>query len=175
MLSAHPTNVIAIALSMIVEMTSLTPRVTLSTPAMPAHAAPTNIATRIAKTTLNLPGNSAKPATMAAEYDAMVYCPSTPMLKRFIRKPTAAAIAEMKIIELWLAMFTQAREVGGLRITDQKSLRDAPATTSTRLVTSTATTSATSGAAMAPMILRVSAEFMPGPLRRSWLRRDPVA
>ena len=30
------------AFSMIVEMTSLTPRVTLSTPAMPAHSAPTD-------------------------------------------------------------------------------------------------------------------------------------
>ena len=78
-----------------------------------------------------------------------MYCPSTPMLNRFIRKPMAAAIADMKIIELWLAMLTQAREVGGLKITDQKSLSDAPATRSTRLVTMTATTSATSGAAIA--------------------------
>ena len=32
---------------MIVEMTSLTPRVTLSTPAIPAHSEPTSIATRM--------------------------------------------------------------------------------------------------------------------------------
>ena len=40
------------AFSMIVEMTSLTPRVARSTPAMPAHSAPTAIAHRMASTVL---------------------------------------------------------------------------------------------------------------------------
>ncbi len=40
------------ALSMIVEMTSLTPRVARSRPAMPAHAAPTAMAARTASTVL---------------------------------------------------------------------------------------------------------------------------
>ena len=44
------------AFSMIVEMTSLTPRVTRSRPAMPAHRAPATIATRMASTVLSLPG-----------------------------------------------------------------------------------------------------------------------
>ncbi len=38
------------AFSMIVEITSLTPRVTRRTPAMPAHSAPVSTATRIAPT-----------------------------------------------------------------------------------------------------------------------------
>ena len=42
----------AIAFSMIVEMTSLTPRVARRTPAMPAQTAPTAIATMIASTVL---------------------------------------------------------------------------------------------------------------------------
>ena len=37
---------------MIVEMTSLTPRVARSTPAMPAHSAPATIAARIASAVL---------------------------------------------------------------------------------------------------------------------------
>ena len=40
------------ALSMIVEMTSLTPRVARRTPAMPAQSAPTAIAQRIASAVL---------------------------------------------------------------------------------------------------------------------------
>jgi hypothetical protein len=39
---------VEIAFSMIVEMTSLTPRLARSTPAIPAHAAPTRIAATIA-------------------------------------------------------------------------------------------------------------------------------
>ena len=42
----------AIALSMIVEITSLTPRVTLSNPAIPAQMEPTAIATTMPKMTL---------------------------------------------------------------------------------------------------------------------------
>ena len=44
-------------LSMIVEITSLTPRVTLSTPAIEAHAAPTTIATSMMKLTWNGAGS----------------------------------------------------------------------------------------------------------------------
>ena len=46
--------------------------------------------------------------TTAATYDAMTYSPSTPMLNRliFMRKPTAAASADRKIIEDWLTMLT---------------------------------------------------------------------
>ncbi len=76
---------------MIVEMTSLTPRVARSTPAMPAHAAPTRTAARIASAMLSGPGSHASPATTAAAKAAMRYCPSTPMLNRFIRKPIATA------------------------------------------------------------------------------------
>ncbi len=63
----------AIALSMIVEMTSLTPRVTRRRPAMPAHAAPTSIAAKTAKTVLRYPGSHASPATTAAAKDATRY------------------------------------------------------------------------------------------------------
>ncbi len=82
------------AFSMIVEMTSLTPRVTRSRPAMPAHSAPATIATTMASTVLALPGSQASPATTAAAKAPMRYWPSTPMLKRFIRKPMAAAMPE---------------------------------------------------------------------------------
>ena len=82
------------AFSMIVEMTSLTPRVTFSSPAIPAQDAPTRAASTSGTATFSRPGKTAAPATAAATYDAIVYCPSTPMLKRFIRKPIAAAIPE---------------------------------------------------------------------------------
>ena len=82
------------ALSMIVEMTSLTPRVARSTPAIPAQSAPTAIAHSTASTVLSAPGSQASPATTAAVKAATRYCPSTPMLNRFIRKPMAAARPE---------------------------------------------------------------------------------
>ena len=44
------------AFSMIVEMTSLTPRVTRSRPAMPAQRAPATIATTMAARVFGLPG-----------------------------------------------------------------------------------------------------------------------
>jgi hypothetical protein len=47
----------AIAFSMIVEITSLTPRVTFSTPAREAHTAPTTIATTMETATLTGPGS----------------------------------------------------------------------------------------------------------------------
>ena len=80
------------ALSMIVEMTSLTPRVTLSSPAMPAQRPPAAMATRSETTMLSGPGSHACPAKTAAANAATRYCPSTPMLKRFIRNPMATAI-----------------------------------------------------------------------------------
>ena len=91
---------------MIVEITSLTPRVTLRTPAMPAQIEPTSIATTSPSTTLRKPGRIAAPTTIAAAYDAIWYWPSTPMLNRFIRKPMAAARADRKIIDVWLTMLT---------------------------------------------------------------------
>ena len=57
--SRNATSAVAIALSMIVEITSLTPRVTLSTAATPAHIAPTSIATMIVRTMLS---NAGQPA-----------------------------------------------------------------------------------------------------------------
>ena len=86
----------AIAFSMIVEMTSLTPRVTFSTAAMPAQAAPTAIATNSVMMMRRKPGTddmNAAPATAADSSAASRYCPSTPMLNRFILKPTATATA----------------------------------------------------------------------------------
>src|SRR5450756_1153230 len=48
---------VAMALSMIVEITSETPRVTLSQPAMPAQAAPTTTAIRSETMMLSQPGS----------------------------------------------------------------------------------------------------------------------
>ncbi len=78
-------------LSMIVEMTSLTPRVTLSTAAMPAQKAPTTTATSTTTIISSGPGRSSQPPTAAAKNAAIWYWPSTPMLNRFIRKPMATA------------------------------------------------------------------------------------
>ncbi len=78
---------------MIVVMTSLTPRVVLSTPAMPAHSAPTAIAVMMITGICSTPGSASAPPTTAAKNAATRYCPSTPMLNRFIRKPMATAAA----------------------------------------------------------------------------------
>lgn len=83
------------ALSMIVAITSETPRPTLSSPAMPAQMAPDAIATSSATAMFSQPGSQPWPAKTAAAKDATRYCPSTPMLNRFIRKPMATATAEM--------------------------------------------------------------------------------
>lgn len=82
---------VAIALSMIVEMTSLTPRVTFRTPAMPAHTAPVPMAHRMISGMEIQPGVVSAPPRTAAKNAAMRYWPSTPMLNRFIRKPMATA------------------------------------------------------------------------------------
>lgn len=84
---------VAMELSMIVETTSLTPRVVLRMPAMPAQNAPTSIATMTIRAIWNGPGRSTLAPTRAAIIAARRYWPSTPMLKRFIRKPTATARA----------------------------------------------------------------------------------
>ena len=81
-------------LSMIVEMTSLTPRVTLSRPAIPAHRPPAAMATTMATMMFSQPGSQPWPAKTAAAKAATRYCPSTPMLNRFIRKPMATATAD---------------------------------------------------------------------------------
>ena len=77
------------ALSMIVEMTSLTPRVDLrSTPAMPAHATPTSIATRRMTARCRTRRERERPRRRRRRSSAASrYWPSTPMLNRFILKP----------------------------------------------------------------------------------------
>ena len=61
---------------------------------MPAHRAPTTTATTTITTISSGPGSVSQPPTRAAKNAAMRYCPSTPMLNRFIRKPMATASAE---------------------------------------------------------------------------------
>ena len=85
---------VAMKFSMIVEMTSLTPRVTLSRPAMPAHMAPTNMATAMTRPMCSGAGRTTAPPTAAASIAASRYWPSTPMLNRFILKPIATATAD---------------------------------------------------------------------------------
>ena len=87
---------VAIEFSMIVLITSLTPRVTLSSAAMPAQNAPTAIATMRVIAIRSGPGRmlmKAAPATAADSIAASRYWPSTPMLNRFILKPMATATA----------------------------------------------------------------------------------
>ena len=85
----------AMALSMIVEITSLMPRLTFNTPATPEYAAPTVIPTSRIKATCSGAGNRTTPPTSAATKAASRYWPSTPMLNRFMRNPIAAAMPEM--------------------------------------------------------------------------------
>ena len=83
---------VAIPLSMIVLITSLTPRQALRAPAIAAQAAPTTTATRIVSPTWSGAGRTTAPPTTAAKNTASRYCPSMPMLNSSIRKPMAAAI-----------------------------------------------------------------------------------
>lgn len=78
---------------MIVETTSLTPRVVFRNPAMPAQKAPTSIATMTIRAIWNGPGRLRLAPTSAATIAASRYWPSTPMLKRFILNPIATASA----------------------------------------------------------------------------------
>ncbi len=81
--------------SMIVEMTSLTPRVTFSSAAIPAqNAVPASIATTMVATWRSPLGSATEPANAPASTAANRYWPSTPMLNRFIRKPMATATAD---------------------------------------------------------------------------------
>ena len=84
----------AIELSMIVEMTSLTPRVVLRMPASPAYSAPTTIATTMMTRMWRTCGRLMRPPICAANKKATRYWPSTPMLNRFMRNPIAAATAD---------------------------------------------------------------------------------
>lgn len=86
-------RLVAMALSMIVATTSLTPRVVLRMPAMPAQKAPVSMATRIRSGIWRGAGRATCAPTTAVAIAARRYWPSTPMLKRFIRKPTATASA----------------------------------------------------------------------------------
>ena len=63
----------AIALSMIVEITSLMPRVVLSRPANPLQSAPTIIATTTMKITWRKPGSTIAPPAAAAMNPASWY------------------------------------------------------------------------------------------------------
>src|SRR5262245_66474002 len=62
-LSNQAINPVAMKFSMIVEMTSLTPRVTLSTAAIPAHIAPTSTAVSNVTHTGSGAGNANRPTT----------------------------------------------------------------------------------------------------------------
>ena len=79
------------AFSMMVEITSFTPRVTFSTPAAPENVPPTIMATSRMNATCSTDGSSTWAPTWAATMKARMYWPSTPMLNRFMRKPMAAA------------------------------------------------------------------------------------
>ena len=85
---------VAMKLSMIVEITSLTPRVTLRRPARPAQRPPTVTATNKINATWIGPHRLNCEPTQAAINEARMYCPSTPMLNRFILNPTATAVAD---------------------------------------------------------------------------------
>jgi hypothetical protein len=77
--------------SMIVEMTSLTPRYALSSAAIPAQAAPTSTPTRMITAVCSTGGSATAPPTIAATHAASRNWPSTPMLNSFIWKPIATA------------------------------------------------------------------------------------
>ncbi len=100
----------AIWLSMIVEITSLTLRVTLSTPAIPAHREPTTIATRMMNPTCRGAGNATSAPAHAAISPARRYWPSTPMLNRFIWNPIATATPAMNSGVAWLMIDVMPRE-----------------------------------------------------------------
>ncbi len=85
---------VAMELSMIVEITSLTPRNTLRSAAIKAHNAPTTIAIARMKLTCRGAGNVTAAPAAADSTAAKRYCPSTPMLNNAILKPIATASAE---------------------------------------------------------------------------------
>ena len=81
-------------LSMIVEITSLTPRVTLSAPAIAAQTCPPSMATTRISGTWRTAGRSTLAPTQAAISAAIVYWPSTPMLNSPILNAMANATPE---------------------------------------------------------------------------------
>ncbi len=168
----------AMALSMMVEITSLIPRVTFSTPATPAYAEPTVMPTKRISMTCSGAGRWTTPPTSAATSAARRYWPSTPMLKRFIRNPIAAAMPEMNNGVARLRMSTC---VSSLLACFSMSLYAwsglLPASSSTIDEAMIAKTKAINGAAAASMNLR-NKDFMthlPAARRRSCMRRDRVA
>ena len=90
--SRYAASPAAMTLSMIVEITSLTPRVTLSAPATPDQRAPTSIATSRMKPMCRTVGRCTLAPAAAASSAASWYWPSTPMLNSAARKPIATAI-----------------------------------------------------------------------------------
>ena len=75
-------------------ITSCTLRVTFIQPESPAQRAPMSMAVRMIADTCKTGGRSNWLPTCAAMNAASTYWPSTPMLKRFIRKPIATATPE---------------------------------------------------------------------------------
>ena len=83
------------AFSMIVEMTSLTPRPTLSRPAIDGpRGADEHRDHDDHQHVQRARAGAARRRPTAAANTAIRYWPSTPMLNRFIRKPMATAIAD---------------------------------------------------------------------------------
>ena len=159
----------ATAFNMIVEITSFTPRVTLRTPAAPAKTPPTAIATAMMKTTCSTAGSPTWAPRWAATMKASRYWPSTPMLNRFMRKPMATAMPDRYS---GVARFNMSTWVSSLPacpiMSAYASTGLLPETSRTIEDSTTATTSATSGAAEASRMRRdgllVTARPLPGPL-----------
>ena len=80
---------------MIVEMTTLTLRVTLRIAAISAHVPPTAIATMHTNGTCNTGGRLTSAPAQPAISAASRYWPFEPMLNRFILNPIATATPEM--------------------------------------------------------------------------------
>ena len=80
---------------MIVEITTLTLRVTLRMAAMRAHVPPTVMATRNTNTTWIGAGNDTCAPAQPEISAARMYCPFEPMLNRFILNPIATATPAM--------------------------------------------------------------------------------
>ena len=80
---------------MIVEITSLTPRLTFIYAAIAAHSPPTNIAMMKIARICNTGGRTIIAPKYAANSDPKRSCPSTPMLNNPARKVSAIAIAAM--------------------------------------------------------------------------------
>ena len=77
---------------MIVEITSWAPTIALSSPAMPAHAAPASVAATIVSTTCSSLGMSVnEEPTHTATYEPTRYWPWPPMLNSPQRKAKATA------------------------------------------------------------------------------------